>query len=77
MQTNAQAVTDAPCVNFASELVAAYPTAKVILTKRDPDKWLKSIFHTYHRILTCKYFQLAAVLDPVLHPHPLPDLSLL
>ena len=37
-----QAVTDAPNVNFVDALLAAYPEAKVVLSVRDPDKWLAS-----------------------------------
>jgi hypothetical protein len=37
------AVTDAPAVCFADELISAYPDAKVVLTTRDPDKWLVSM----------------------------------
>ncbi|RDW64652.1 hypothetical protein BP6252_10303 [Coleophoma cylindrospora] len=58
------AITDAPCVNFSDELVETYPSAKVILTNRDPEKWLHSIFQTYHRVLQSKVFRIAAVLDP-------------
>ncbi|KAF8864537.1 hypothetical protein BDZ45DRAFT_613594 [Acephala macrosclerotiorum] len=60
------AITDAPCVNFSDELLEAYPNAKVILTNRDPDKWLHSIFQTYHRVLQSQVFRIAAVLDPAL-----------
>ncbi|KAJ7686707.1 hypothetical protein B0H17DRAFT_1204130 [Mycena rosella] len=37
-----QAVTDAPHVLFAEDLIAAYPEAKVVLTNRSPDSWWKS-----------------------------------
>lgn len=36
-----QAVCDLPAAAFAPELIAAYPTAKVILTIRDPESWHK------------------------------------
>lgn len=36
------AVTDAPCILFARELVEMYPEAKVVLWERDEEKWLKS-----------------------------------
>ncbi|KAJ6019381.1 hypothetical protein N7522_001448 [Penicillium canescens] len=61
------AVTDAPCVNFSDELLATYPDAKVILTNRNPEKWLHSIFRTYHRVLENKGFRVAAVFDPALN----------
>ncbi|KAF7870083.1 uncharacterized protein EAF02_009273 [Botrytis sinoallii] len=41
--TNFSATTDMPAVNFSEELLAAYPAAKVILTTRDPDKWIESV----------------------------------
>lgn len=37
---------------FVDELVAAYPNAKVVLTNRDPDKWLASILSTIYVILS-------------------------
>ncbi|KAJ7485339.1 P-loop containing nucleoside triphosphate hydrolase protein [Mycena latifolia] len=37
-----QAVTASPHVLFAAELIAAYPDAKVILTKRSPESWWRS-----------------------------------
>ncbi|KAL0931844.1 uncharacterized protein CTRU02_212797 [Colletotrichum truncatum] len=37
-----QAVCDWPAASFASELIEAYPDAKVILTTRDADSWYKS-----------------------------------
>ncbi|RYP67509.1 hypothetical protein DL771_007209 [Monosporascus sp. 5C6A] len=39
---NYSAVTDVPCICFADELIQAYPNAKVILTTRDPAKWIVS-----------------------------------
>ncbi|KAJ6595806.1 P-loop containing nucleoside triphosphate hydrolase protein [Mycena vulgaris] len=39
---NCQAITDAPHILFAEELIAAYPDAKVVLTNRSPDSWWKS-----------------------------------
>ncbi|KAJ7485590.1 putative NAD dependent epimerase/dehydratase [Mycena latifolia] len=37
-----QAVTDAPHILFAAELIAAYPEAKVVLTNRSLESWWKS-----------------------------------
>ncbi len=34
-----QAVCDVPAACFATELMEAYPDAKVILTNRDIDAW--------------------------------------
>jgi len=49
---NYDAVTDCPCANFAEELISAYPDAKVILTTRDPDRWIQSMESCYYRILS-------------------------
>ncbi|KAL4936043.1 hypothetical protein BDV06DRAFT_205770 [Aspergillus oleicola] len=40
---HAEAVTDQPCSIFATELIEAYPEAKVILNHRDVDSWYESI----------------------------------
>ncbi|KAJ7485589.1 hypothetical protein FB451DRAFT_1392324 [Mycena latifolia] len=37
-----QAITDAPHILFAAELIAAYPEAKVVLTNRSLESWWKS-----------------------------------
>jgi hypothetical protein len=47
-----QAITDVPCIMFVDELTAAYPNAKVVLTNRDPDKWLVSMLSTIYVILS-------------------------
>ncbi|OAL61915.1 hypothetical protein A7C99_6486 [Trichophyton rubrum] len=44
-----QATTDAPGCVFIPELVAAYPDAKVVLNKRDVDKWYNSVLDTIHK----------------------------
>ena len=36
------ATTDAPACHFYEALAAKYPRAKLILTKRDPDRWFES-----------------------------------
>jgi hypothetical protein len=46
------AVTDVPAVLFSEELLKAYPDTKVILTTRDPDKWIKSIDQTILRAMS-------------------------
>ncbi|KAH8599928.1 P-loop containing nucleoside triphosphate hydrolase protein [Bisporella sp. PMI_857] len=43
-----QAVCDWPAAAFAKELIEAYPTAKVILTRRDVDSWHASAKKTVH-----------------------------
>ncbi|KAK4494804.1 hypothetical protein PRZ48_014160 [Zasmidium cellare] len=60
------AITDAPCVNFSDELLAAYPNAKVILSKRDPERWLESIQRSYHAVIESRVFRIAAAIDPAL-----------
>ncbi|KAK4503081.1 hypothetical protein PRZ48_006508 [Zasmidium cellare] len=46
------ATSDTPTVLFVPELLAAYPDAKLILTRhpRGVDAWLKSIKNSYYRI---------------------------
>lgn len=63
---NYSAVTDAPCVCFSDELIAAFPNAKVILSTRDPDKWLASMENAYLKILASpdwKWFRALCELD--------------
>jgi len=40
------ALSDLPAVLFSPELLQAYPDAKVILTTRDPEKWVDSMQST-------------------------------
>jgi Sulfotransferase domain len=73
-----QAVTDAPCVNFADELLAAYPDAKVVLTTRDVEKWLPSMERSYYKILAWKWWlALAAVDDVSIHDRQFTTLPVL
>ena len=53
---------------FVDELVAAYPNAKVILTNRDVDNWLRSMNNTFYAVLGWSSMNVLAVLDPVSHP---------
>ncbi|KAG4420525.1 hypothetical protein IFR04_006345 [Cadophora malorum] len=57
------AVTDAPNVCFADELVAAYPNAKVVLSVRDPDKWVASMESSYYTILGWPAFKALGFFD--------------
>ena len=41
-----QASVDWPTCNFWREQIRAYPDAKVILTRRDPNKWYDSVMNT-------------------------------
>ncbi|KAF4494596.1 hypothetical protein FAGAP_9286 [Fusarium agapanthi] len=45
------AVADLPAICFVEELVTAYPEAKVIVTQRDVDSWLRSMDSTGGRVL--------------------------
>ncbi|KAJ7149269.1 hypothetical protein C8R43DRAFT_888091 [Mycena crocata] len=47
-----QAVSDIPHILFAEELIAAYPDAQVVLTKRSPDSWWNSYKDTVMNILS-------------------------
>lgn len=58
-------MTDAPCVIFSDELLSAYPNAKVILTNRDPDSWLRSMDASYYKILSWNYWRILAAVDTV------------
>jgi len=40
---NYSAVCDVPSILYWRDIVKAHPTAKIILTVRDPDQWFKSI----------------------------------
>ena len=52
---------------FVEELVAVYPEAKIILTNRDVDSWLRSMNNTFYAVLGWPTMNLLAVLDPVSH----------
>jgi hypothetical protein len=42
-------VTDLPAAQFHTELIAAYPEAKVILTTRDMEAWYESVMSTVQK----------------------------
>ena len=46
------AVVDWPTTYFWRELTDAYPSAKVILTVRDPEQWYRSVSNTIAQALT-------------------------
>jgi Sulfotransferase domain len=46
-----QAVTDIPCIMFTEELLEAYPDAKVLITVRDEDSWLRSVMGLFNTLL--------------------------
>lgn len=60
------AVADVPCICFVEELVAAYPEAKVIVTQRDVDDWLRSMSTTAGVILKWPLWDTIAKWDPTL-----------
>ena len=57
-------VSDVPCVLFADELVESYPDAKVILTERDPDKWIQSMQRTIYLVHSWSSWDLVKHFDP-------------
>ncbi|KAL8670982.1 MAG: hypothetical protein Q9168_004496 [Polycauliona sp. 1 TL-2023] len=59
------AVSDIPSILFVDELLAAYPKAKIILTNRDADSWLKSMDSTFYAVLRWRTMGMVASLDPV------------
>ncbi|KAF7192948.1 hypothetical protein HII31_05759, partial [Pseudocercospora fuligena] len=52
-----EAVADIPCILFSTELLRAYPEAKVVLTTRDPDSWLRSATSIIYGILDLKIWK--------------------
>ncbi|KAK4225773.1 hypothetical protein QBC38DRAFT_481997 [Podospora fimiseda] len=62
--STSQAVTDAPCSLFASEIISAYPKAKVILNQRhDETAWQKSLVNTLVKANESWSFWLASWFD--------------
>ncbi|KAK4998583.1 hypothetical protein LTR66_002218 [Elasticomyces elasticus] len=61
------AVLDVPCVLLAEELTAAYPDAKVILTSRDPDGWVRSCRETILAVTSWRSWSVLRYLDPDVH----------
>lgn len=47
-----QATVDWPACTFWRELAAAYPTAPVLLSVRDPGRWYESMLSTVYRVST-------------------------
>src|SRR6266498_4395670 len=45
-----QAITDIPSACLAPELMAIYPSAKIILTTRSPESWHNSMLRTIHAL---------------------------
>ncbi|KAJ5317119.1 hypothetical protein N7508_001627 [Penicillium antarcticum] len=54
-----EAITDFPGAVFVEELTQAYPDAKVVLTLRDPDDWVRSMQKT---IMTQTYSPIATLM---------------
>jgi hypothetical protein len=54
-----------PCVNFSEELVAAFPKAKVVLTQREPEAWVKSIDNSIYYILSWRLWPFLNYIDSV------------
>jgi len=47
-----ESAVDWPTAGFFRELLAAYPSAKFILTVRSPESWVESFSHTIYKLLT-------------------------
>ncbi|KAK5988336.1 hypothetical protein PT974_12486 [Cladobotryum mycophilum] len=60
---NYDAVSDDPCCLFVEELIAAYPDAKVILTTRESEAWLKSMRSFIIEILTWRSYDFLSLFD--------------
>jgi hypothetical protein len=48
---NYRACVDWPSARFWREIAAHYPDAKVLLTRRDPDKWFDSVHATIYPVV--------------------------
>ena len=46
-----ESAVDWPTAGFFRELAATYPSAKFVLTVRDPGRWLESFSHTIYKLL--------------------------
>ncbi|KAE8164615.1 P-loop containing nucleoside triphosphate hydrolase protein [Aspergillus tamarii] len=57
------ACLDVPTCLFWEDLVEAYPNAKVILTTRDPDSWLKSANATVFKFMQTPFFRFWHYMD--------------
>lgn len=57
------AILDVPACVFWSDLHAAYPDAKIILTTRDVDSWLKSANKTVFKFVQMPFFRVWQYLD--------------
>ena len=60
------ALSDLPAVLFSPELLQAYPDAKVILTTRDPEKWVDSMQSTIWRAHSWWTFDLLTPFDSLI-----------
>ena len=48
---------------FADELLKAYPDAKVVLTIRDEDGWIRSMQNSFYEILSWKIWSIMQLVD--------------
>ncbi|KAF7934498.1 hypothetical protein EAE99_002949 [Botrytis elliptica] len=53
-----------PCVNFFDEILAAFPNAKVVLTRREPVAWVKSFDGSIYRVLEWRVWPFLQSIDP-------------
>jgi hypothetical protein len=58
------AVTDSPCNAFATDLILAYPTAKVVLVERDVDTWFTSFDKNVIGSFSAPLTRLLVLLEP-------------
>ena len=58
------AVTDMPAASFATDLIEAYPDAKVILVQRDEDAWYRSFERVFVDAYDSWLWTIIARLDP-------------
>lgn len=75
MLTRAQYLSDIPFLFFIDEFLEFYPDAKIILTSRDEDSWVKSIEDVFVEMLNWKTMAFMRKIDKVRHPDNIPEIS--
>jgi len=60
-----QVLEDNPSILFVDELIAAYPDAKIILTNRDVDAWVKSMEKTIFKFQKSQIYKWLYPLHPI------------
>ncbi|TGO34127.1 hypothetical protein BHYA_0211g00110 [Botrytis hyacinthi] len=64
LQGYSVAFSDMPCINFSDEMLAAFPNAKVVLTRREPVAWVKSLESSIYRVVEWRVWPFLRFIDP-------------